>query len=118
LSALCGPPEHAWLTLRTKASTLIVNSIWPTALLIGWQIAVLRAHGYRSEDRITVFQTLVHTAGVERADVQTFLKAHNERNLAEYEGRTEIDERLLADLIRCAKNLSTAVAALKDAKED
>ena len=65
--------------------------------------AALRQHGYRSEDRITVFQTLVHTVGTDKADVQVFLRAHNERNLAEYEGRTEIDERLLADLIRMHK---------------
>jgi len=44
--------------------------------------------------------------------VQIFLKAHNERNLAEYEGRTEIDEGLLADLIRCTKKLETALARL------
>jgi hypothetical protein len=74
--------------------------------------AALRQHGYRSGDRITVFQTLVHTVGSDQADVQILLKAHNERNLAEYEGRTEIDDRLLADLIRCTKKLETAVAKL------
>jgi hypothetical protein len=75
-------------------------------------LAALRHQGYRSENRITVFQTLVHTLGSDSADVQIFLKAHNERNLAEYEGRMEIDERLLADLIRCAKRLETAVGKL------
>ena len=79
--------------------------------------AALRQHGYRSEDRITVFQTLVHTVGTDKADVQIFLRAHNERNLAEYEGRTEIDERLLADLIRCTKKLEAAVAKLEPPKE-
>jgi hypothetical protein len=79
--------------------------------------AALRQHGYRSEDRITVFQTLVHTVGTDRADIQVFLKAHNERNLAEYEGRTEIDARLLADLIRCTKKLEAAVAKLQPPKE-
>jgi len=44
--------------------------------------------------------------------VQVFLKAHNERNLAEYEGRMEIDEGLLADLIRCTKKLAMAVGKL------
>ena len=34
-------------------------------------------------------------------------------NLAEYEGRTEIDDALLADLIRCATELEKAVTALK-----
>jgi hypothetical protein len=75
-------------------------------------LAALRQQGYRSENRITVFQTLVHTLGSEKADVQIFLKAHNERNLAEYEGRMEIDEGLLADLLRCTKKLEAAVAKL------
>jgi hypothetical protein len=67
-------------------------------------LAALRQHGYRSEDRITVFQTLVPTVGTDSAVLQTFLRAHNERNLAEYEGREEIDEELVADLIRCTKS--------------
>ena len=75
-------------------------------------LAALRHKGYRSENRITVFQTLVHTLGSDKSDVQVFLKAHNERNLAEYQGRMEIDESLLADLIRCTKKLATAVADL------
>jgi hypothetical protein len=80
--------------------------------------AALRQQGYRSEDRITVFQTLVHTVGSDKADVQIFLKAHNERNLAEYEGRAEIDPRLLADLIRATKRLEAAVAKLVPPKEN
>jgi hypothetical protein len=75
-------------------------------------LAALRHQGYRSENRITVFQTLVHTLGSDKADVQVFLRAHNERNLAEYEGRMEIDGSLLADLIRCTKKLATAVGKL------
>ena len=65
------------------------------------------------KNRITVFQTLVHTLGSDKSDIQIFLKAHNERNLAEYQGRMEIDESLLADLIRCTKKLATAVAELE-----
>jgi hypothetical protein len=75
-------------------------------------LAALRHEGYRSENRITVFQTLVHTLGSDKSDIQVFLRAHNERNLAEYEGRMEIDQGLLADLIRCTKRLATAVGKL------
>jgi hypothetical protein len=92
--------------------TLIASLTWRTAQHIGWQLAALRHQGYRSENCITVFQALVHTLGSDIADVQIFLKAHNKRNLAEYEGRTEIDEGLLADLIRCTKKLETALARL------
>ncbi len=76
-------------------------------------LAALRHQGYRSENRITVFQTLVHTLGTEKADVQIFLKAHNERNLAKYEGRMEIDGRLLVELIDRALRLQVAVGALE-----
>ncbi len=50
--------------------------------------------------------------GTENADIQIFLKAHNERNLAEYEGRIDIDEKLLADLVSCTKKLELAVSKL------
>jgi hypothetical protein len=79
--------------------------------------ATLRREGYRSGDRITVFQTLVHTVGTDRADVQIFIRAHNERNLAEYEGRVEIDDRLLADLVRCTQKLEQDVAKLSSPPE-
>jgi hypothetical protein len=75
-------------------------------------LAALRHQGYRSEGRITVFQTLVRTVGTDTVDIQVFLRAHNERNLAEYEGRMEINEKLLADLIRCTKKLDAAVGKL------
>lgn len=75
-------------------------------------LAALRQQGYRSENRITVFQTLAHTLGTDPDDIQTFLRAHNERNLAEYEGRTNIDAKLLAKLILCTKKLETAVGKL------
>ena len=48
----------------------------------------------------------------DKSDIQVFLRAHNERNLAEYEVRMEIDQGLLADLIRCTKKLATAVGKL------
>jgi hypothetical protein len=75
-------------------------------------LAALRREGYRSENRITVFQTLVHTLGTNAADIQIFLKAHNERNLAEYQGRMEMDGKLLTDLIRCTKTIEAVVAKL------
>ncbi len=75
-------------------------------------LAALRQQGYRSETRITVFQTLVHTLAIDKADLQIFLKAHNERNLAAYEGRVDIDNKLLTALISATKKLETAVRKL------
>jgi len=37
-------------------------------------------------------------------------KAHEKRNLAEYEGLLEVDERLIADLIDAAKVVLAALA--------
>lgn len=76
-------------------------------------LAALRHAGYRSENRITVFQTLVHTLGTGAVDVQIFLRAHNERNLMEYQGRMDVENQLLADLIRCAKALQEQVSQLE-----
>lgn len=80
----------------------------------GLALAALRLKGYRSENRFTVFQALVHTIdGFDPTAIRIFGKCHNERNLAEYEGRTEVDERLLGELIRCTVELERAVFALK-----
>lgn len=68
-------------------------------------LAALRRAGYRSENRYLVFQSLVHTAGLDAASIRILGKAHDRRNLAEYEGRLERDERLLADLIATALTL-------------
>jgi len=75
-------------------------------------LAALRREGYRSENRVTVYQTLVHTLGTGNADLQIFLKAHNERNLAAYQGRVDISKKLLADLVSATKRLETAIGKL------
>ena len=79
-------------------------------------LAALRQQGYRSENRITVFQTLVHTLAIGPADIQIFLKAHNERNLAAYQGRVDIDKKLLAELVNATKKLESAVGRLTPPK--
>jgi hypothetical protein len=80
-------------------------------------LAALRHKGYRSENRVTVFQTLVHTLGSTSSDVQVFLRAHNARNLAEYEGRADVDPHLLADLIHCTRALQSEVGKLQPPTE-
>ena len=80
----------------------------------GLALAALRQKGYRSENRYTVFQALAHTVeGLDPAAARIFAKSHHERNLAEYEGRTEVDERLLSELIRYAVELEKIVLALE-----
>jgi hypothetical protein len=65
----------------------------------------LRRLGYRSDNRYLVFQTLPHTAGVPPEVWRVLAKAHERRNLAEYEGHLERDEALLTELIAAAKGL-------------
>ncbi len=72
-------------------------------------LAAPRRFGYRSDNRYLVFQALTHTVGLEAASCRIFMKAHERRNLAEYEGHLETDEKLLAELIAAARVLRTAL---------
>lgn len=67
--------------------------------------AALRAQGYRSDNRYLVFQLLEHTAGLSPAVWRVFATAHQKRNLAEYEGLVDVEERLVIDLIAAANTL-------------
>lgn len=72
----------------------------------------LRRIGYRSDNRYLVFQALPHTAGLPPEVWRVLAKAHERRNLAEYEGHLEHDDQLLADLLRAAQRLRTTLEAL------
>jgi hypothetical protein len=61
-------------------------------------LAALRSHGYRSENRYTVFQCLTHTLGWPAYLWRVLDAAHQKRNLAEYEGYLEIEESTIAEL--------------------
>lgn len=74
-------------------------------------LAALRRLGYRSENRYLVFQTLPHTLGISSSIWRVLAKGHERRNLAEYEGMLEVDERLVADLIDAAKAVLAALSA-------
>ncbi len=62
-------------------------------------LAALRWHGYRSENRYLVFQTLQHTVGWTAVQWRQLDSAHNKRNLAEYEGYLEVEPSYLKGLI-------------------
>jgi hypothetical protein len=73
-------------------------------------LAALRHHGYRSANRYVVFQLLPHTLGVGPEVWRVLAKAHEIRNLAEYEGDMEIDERITTDLIQAAIVVAEALS--------
>src|SRR5690606_1832627 len=75
----------------------------------GFALAALRKAGYRSDNRYIVFQVLSHTLGIEPAKWRVLAKAHQMRNVAEYEGHLEQDDRLLAELILTTRELKNAL---------
>lgn len=70
-------------------------------------LAALRRLGYRANHRYIVFQALPHALGLGPEVWRVLAKAHDQRNLGEYEGLLDVDERFVADLI-------TAGAAVAD----
>ncbi len=75
-------------------------------------LAALRWHGYRSENRYLVFQSLSHTLGLEASQWRVLDEGHRKRNLAEYEGDVELDEALVEAMIRVARVVAERVKAL------
>lgn len=71
----------------------------------------LRRLGYRSENRYLVFQVLPETAGLAAGHWRVLAKAHEKRNLAEYEGYLDLDERLLTDVLAATQALAGLLAA-------
>lgn len=75
-------------------------------------LAALRWHGYRSDKRYAVFQCVPHTLGLGPEVWRVLTLCHDRRNLAEYEGHLEIDEQLVADLIKATDRMADKVEAL------
>jgi len=69
-------------------------------------LAALRLRGYRSESRYLVIQCLQHTIGLPNEQWRVLDQAHRKRNLAEYEGDTDIDEQLVAAVLRVTSEIA------------
>lgn len=76
-------------------------------------LAALRWHGHRPANRYIVFQVLPHTLGLSPEIWRVLAKCHEVRNLGEYEGDLNIDERLLADLLAATGVVAAALEKLK-----
>jgi len=74
--------------------------------------AALRWHGYRSGNRYIVFQLLPHTLGLGPDVWRVLSKCHDIRNLGEYEGDLNIDERIVIDLLAACRAVAAKVQAL------
>lgn len=97
--------ENATLSLESRFD-LAYNAAHALSL------AALRWHGYRSENRYLVFQSLTHTLALEATQWRVLDQAHNKRNLAEYEGDLDVDDALVQALIRVARTVADRVATL------
>ena len=75
-------------------------------------LAALRLKGYRSNNRYVVFQALPLTLDVGPEVWRVVSKCHDKRNLAEYEGHREIDERLLHDLLQATRTIQITLEKL------
>ena len=73
-------------------------------------LAALRRMGYRAGNRYIVFQVLPHTLGLGPEVWRVLDKCHSTRNLGEYEGLLEVDERLVTDLIAATQAVSDAMS--------
>ena len=72
-------------------------------------LAALRRMGYRASNRYIVFQVLPHTLGLGPEVWRVRDKCHNTRNLGEYEGMLDVDERLVKDLVAATEAVSRAL---------
>ena len=75
-------------------------------------LAALRWRGYRSDNRYLVFQTLIHTLDLPNEQWRVLDTAHTKRSLAEYEGVADVDEELVAAMIRVVREIAARVAKL------
>lgn len=75
-------------------------------------LAALRWHGYRSENRYTVFQCLAHTVGWPASRWRVLDSAHQKRNLAEYEGFLEVEESTIKEMCGLVTELIDAVQSM------
>jgi len=76
-------------------------------------LAALRWHGYRAGNRYIVFQVLPHTLELGPEVWRVLAKAHDVRNLGEYEGDMNVDERLVKDVTTACRAVADRVGELQ-----
>ena len=95
---------HADLSLESRFD-LAYNAAHALSL------AALRQRGYRASQRYIVFQLLPHTLGLGPDVWRVLAKCHELRNLGEYEGQLDIDQRIVADLITACQRIAARLDA-------
>lgn len=72
-------------------------------------LAALRRKGYRPSNRYIVFQAVPHTLGLGPEVWRVLDKCHGIRNQGEYEGLLDVDDQLIADLVRATQLVADAL---------
>lgn len=80
-------------------------------------LAALRTTGFRASNRYVVFQVLPQTLGLGPDVWRVLDKCHHTRNLGEYEGLLDVDDRIVTDLI-AATHAVAAAPQRKSAKPE
>lgn len=75
-------------------------------------LAALRYHGFRPSNRCIVFQVLPHTLGLGPEVWRVMAKCHEIRNIGEYEGDLDVDDRIVGDLIAACHAVVAKLDAL------
>lgn len=77
-------------------------------------LAALRRLGYRPRHRYIVFQALPHTLGLGPEVWRVLAKAHDLRNLSEYEGHVDVEARLLVDVLAACEAVAASLVMHAD----
>lgn len=72
-------------------------------------LAALRRTGFRPSQRYIVFQVLPHTLGLGPEVWRVLDLCHGKRNMSEYEGLLDVNERLVTDLIEATQRVADAL---------
>ncbi len=76
-------------------------------------LAALRSKGFRAQHRYIVFQVVPHTLELGPEVWRVLDKGHHQRNLAEYEGVLDIEERLIQDMIEACDAVVARLEAME-----
>jgi hypothetical protein len=118
------PPDRAEFVGLVKSATARLRDAANTSLALesrfdlaynaahAFSLAALRAQGFRAHNRYIVFQVLHETLGLGPEVWRILAKAHDLRNVSEYEGDLNVDERLVTDLVTATQAVAAAVKGL------
>jgi len=81
-------------------------------------LAALCWHGYRSENRYIVFQSLTHTLKWTAERWRVLDAAHRKRNPSEYEGYLDVEESTIRELCGLVTSLVADDEALTRSRPD